>query len=143
PGFHAVFGAQPVSDKPRQKNQTGADFFPVRFAEFCPRSGRRVSHALQRNAKRQTSKLINPILPPHSADPWMIFHGGFYYYCESAHGDTAIRIRKAKTIAGIGQDEGVVVWNAPQSGMNSREVWAAELHFINGKFFIYYAADDG
>ena len=85
----------------------------------------------------------NPILPPHSADPWLIFHEGFYYYCQSANGDTGIRIRKARTIAGIAHDEGTVVWNSPKRGMNSREIWAAELHFINGKFFIYYAADDG
>jgi GH43 family beta-xylosidase len=85
----------------------------------------------------------NPILPPHSADPWMIFHGGCYYYCQSANGDTGIRIRKSSTLAGIAHDEGVVVWNAPRRGQNSREVWAPEIHFIEGKFFIYYAADDG
>jgi GH43 family beta-xylosidase len=85
----------------------------------------------------------NPILPPHSADPWMIFHGGSYYYCQSAKGDTGIRIRKSATIAGIAHDEGKVVWKAPRRGMNSREIWAPELHFINGKWFIYYAADDG
>jgi GH43 family beta-xylosidase len=85
----------------------------------------------------------NPILPPHSADPWMIFHEGSYYYCQSAHGDTGIRIRKAATIAGIAHDEGTVVWNAPKHGRNSRSIWAPELHFINGRWFIYYAADDG
>lgn len=87
--------------------------------------------------------ITNPILPPHSADPWMIFHEGFYYYCQSAKGDTGIRLRRSATIAGIAHDEGVVVWEAPRFGMNSREVWAPELHFINGKWFIYYAADDG
>jgi GH43 family beta-xylosidase len=87
--------------------------------------------------------ITNPILPAHSADPWMIFHEGFYYYCQSANGDTGIRVRRSATIAGIAEDEGVVVWKAPRFGMNSREVWAPELHFINGKWFIYYAADDG
>ena len=87
--------------------------------------------------------ISNPILPPHSADPWMIFHEGSYYYCQSANGDTAIRIRKSATIAGIAHDGGTVVWKAPQRGMNSREIWAPELHSINGKWFIYYAADDG
>lgn len=85
----------------------------------------------------------NPILPPHTADPWMIFHEGFYYYCQSANGDTGVRIRRSASIAGIAHDEGIVVWTAPAHGMNSREVWAPELHFIDGKWFIYYAADDG
>ena len=85
----------------------------------------------------------NPILPPHSADPWMIFHEGFYYYCQSANGDRAIAIRRAETIGEIASDPGTVIWNAPAGGMNSRNVWAPELHFINGAWFLYYAADDG
>ena len=27
--------------------------------------------------------------------------------------------------------------------MNSKEIWAPELHFIQGKWYLYYAADDG
>src|SRR5678815_40475 len=91
---------------------------------------------------RETSKTINPILPPHSADPWMIFHGGYYYYSESRN-KRQIYIRRARTIAGIGQDPGVCVWNAPARGMNSDNLWAPELHLIDGRWFIYYAADDG
>jgi GH43 family beta-xylosidase len=85
----------------------------------------------------------NPILPPHSADPWMILHEGSYYYCQSAHGDTGIRLRRSPTIAGIAHDEGMVVWNAPRRGRNSRSIWAPELHLIKDRWFIYYAADDG
>ena len=87
--------------------------------------------------------ITNPILPPHSADPWMIFHEGAYYYCQSARGDRAIAIRKAPVISEIGADAGTVVWNAPAAGMNSRNVWAPELHRIRDSWFIYYAADDG
>jgi GH43 family beta-xylosidase len=92
------------------------------------------------NAK--TSKVINPVLPLHSADPWMIFHGGFYYYSESRD-RRQIFIRRSRSIAGIGQDPGVSVWTAPSRGLNSDNVWAPELHLIDGKWFIYYAADDG
>ena len=72
----------------------------------------------------------------------MIFHGGFYYYCESRH-DRQIFIRRSRTIAAIGQDPGVCVWTAPATGGNSNHVWAPELHLIDGRWFIYYAADDG
>jgi len=54
-----------------------------------------------------------------------------------------IWIRRSRTIAGIGQDLGVCVWSAPQRGANSDNVWAPELHLIDGKWFIYFAADDG
>ena len=72
----------------------------------------------------------------------MIFHGGFYYYSESRCGGQ-IFIRRSRTISGIGQDSGVCVWKAPARGLNSRNLWAPELHLIDGKWFIYYAADDG
>jgi GH43 family beta-xylosidase len=87
--------------------------------------------------------ITNPILPPHSADPWMILHEGFYYYSQSTVGETGIRVRKSASIIGVAEDDGVVVWQAPATGLNSREIWAPELHFVNGKWFIYYAADDG
>jgi GH43 family beta-xylosidase len=89
-----------------------------------------------------TQKLSHPILPLHSADPWMIFHGGYYYYSESRD-QNRIFIRRARTIDGIGQDAGVCVWTAPARGKNSQNLWAPELHLIDGKWFIYYAADDG
>ncbi len=72
----------------------------------------------------------------------MIFHGGFYYYSESRN-KRHIYIRRSRTIAGIGQDPGVCIWSAPLRGKNSDNVWAPELHLIDGRWFIYYAADDG
>ncbi len=72
----------------------------------------------------------------------MIFHGGYYYYSESRN-KRHIFIRRSRTIDGIAQDLGVCVWSAPRRGKNSDNVWAPELHLIDGKWFIYYAADDG
>lgn len=85
---------------------------------------------------------IDPLIAGPAADPWMIFHDGFYYFCESRD-SRSIHIRKAKHFLDIGQDEGICVWTPPLRGLNSRNIWAPELHFINGKWFIYYAADDG
>ena len=85
---------------------------------------------------------MSPLIPAPAADPWMIYHGGFYYFCESRH-QTTIHVRKSKSILEIGSDEGVKVWTPPPRGPASRNVWAPELHFLEGKWFIYYAADDG
>jgi GH43 family beta-xylosidase len=73
----------------------------------------------------------------------MIFHEGFYYYCEAREKQRCIVVRKSRTIPGIGADPGVVVWKAPRRGRNSNALWAPELHRIGDKWFIYYAADDG
>src|ERR1051325_5982823 len=73
----------------------------------------------------------------------MIFHNGYYYYCESRNDQRSICIRRSTTLAGIADDPGVFVWHAPPKGGNSHAVWAPELHWINDRWFIYYAADDG
>ena len=72
----------------------------------------------------------------------MILHGGYYYYSETRN-KRHIVIRRSRTIGGIGQDAGVCVWTAPSRGLNSQNLWAPELHLIDGRWFIYYAADDG
>jgi GH43 family beta-xylosidase len=86
--------------------------------------------------------MSHPILPAPAADPWMIFHQGTYYFCESRNHRT-IFVRKSDKILEIGNDPGVEVWTAPESGANCHGVWAPELHFFNGRWYIYYAADDG
>ncbi len=86
--------------------------------------------------------LINPIISAPAADPWMIYHEGFYYFCESRD-HTTIHVRKSESIIDIGKDIGVKVWTPPPLGPNCKNVWAPELHFLNNKWFIYYAADDG
>jgi GH43 family beta-xylosidase len=72
----------------------------------------------------------------------MIFHGGYYYYSETRR-ERRIFVRRARTIAGIAQDRGVCVWSAPSQGLNSDHIWGPELHLIDGRWFIYFAADDG
>jgi GH43 family beta-xylosidase len=72
----------------------------------------------------------------------MIYHGGQYYYSE-ARNKRHIVIRRSQTIAGIGLDPGVCIWSAPVKGRNSDNIWAPELHLIDGRWFVYFAADDG
>ena len=86
--------------------------------------------------------MFTPLIPAPSADPWMVLHDGFYFFCESRDHRT-IHVRKTKHLLDVGKAEAVKVWTPPKKGMNKSGVWAPELHFINGKWFIYYAADNG
>lgn len=81
----------------------------------------------------------NPIIKS-GADPWVIHHDGHYYYCYSA-GDK-LYVSKAKNLQDIGKGEVKLVFT-PLKAEYSREVWAPELHHIQGKWYIYFAADDG
>lgn len=84
----------------------------------------------------------NPIIPPPSADPWVVGHNGAYFYCESRN-QNSIWIRKSFCFTELGTDDGALVWQAPTLGANSNALWAPELHRIGERWYIYYAADDG
>src|SRR3982751_560204 len=84
--------------------------------------------------------LINPLLPS-GPDPWITSRNGFYYYMNTT--GRSLVIRKTKSIEALAKAETKVVWRAPESGPYSRDVWAPELHFLRGKWYIYFAADAG
>jgi len=83
----------------------------------------------------------NPLWPGASPDPWMIYHDGHYYFCKSADG--GIKIYKSEFLSNWKNAQAKVVWRPPANGGYSKELWAPELHFLNGKWYVYFAADDG
>jgi GH43 family beta-xylosidase len=84
--------------------------------------------------------LTNPLLPS-GPDPWVTSHDGFYYYTNTTGG--GVTIWKTRSIASLGSAERKVVWKAPAGGPYSRDIWAPELHFLRGKWYIYFAGDAG
>src|SRR5688500_5970473 len=80
----------------------------------------------------------NPLY--HGADPCVVRHGGAYYACQTGPGN-CIEIWKSPTLTARGERR--VVWTAPDRGWNRAQVWAPELHRIDGRWFIYYAASSG
>ncbi len=50
---------------------------------------------------------------------------------------------KTKAITDLRHAESKVIWRPPATGPYSREIWAPEIHRINGKWYFYFAADDG
>ncbi len=81
----------------------------------------------------------NPILH-NGADPWVTKQDNAYYYCGADGG--AIFVGKSATLQTIGSNT-KNVWFPPKKTAYSHELWAPELHFLQGKWFIYLAADDG
>ena len=82
----------------------------------------------------------NPLLPA-GADPWSIYHEGYYYYTHTTGRN--ITLWKTKSLSQLKTAPGKVVWTPPATGPNSRDIWAPELHFLDGKWYLYYAADAG
>lgn len=84
--------------------------------------------------------LRNPLLPS-GADPWCIYKDGFYYYTNTT-GDN-ITIWKTRQISQLRSTTPIVAFTPPSSGPCSRELWAPEIHYIQKKWYIYFAADSG
>ena len=81
---------------------------------------------------------VNPIA--EGADPCVIRHGDKYIWCQSA-GNRGVALWVSDRLTTLGTPH--LVWKAPENGPYSKEVWAPELQFIDGKFYIYVAASDG
>lgn len=74
----------------------------------------------------------------NGADPWMTKYGDEYIYCLSAN--NSIIVSRSKYITKKGELK--TIWSAPSIGWNRSCVWAPEIHFINGLWYVYYAAGE-
>jgi GH43 family beta-xylosidase len=83
---------------------------------------------------------VNPVAA-NGADPWVIRHEGSYYYCRSRGG--GIWVSKSERLVDLGQSRGARVWTPERGKPWSRSLWAPELHYLRGRWYIYVAADDG
>lgn len=99
--------------------------------------------------KGSLSYFGNPLIEER-ADPYITYddESGYYYFTSSwpAYGSVndgydRISIRRSKTLEGLADAEENVVWEAHESGEQSAHIWAPELHKINGKWYLYYAAN--
>ena len=83
---------------------------------------------------------VNPI--GEGADPWVIRdpNTNRYLWCLS-DGNRAIAVHTSDSVTALGRKH--IVWRAPEQGPLSREVWAPELHYLDDRWFIYFAASDG
>lgn len=81
----------------------------------------------------------NPFIEQR-ADPFILRHQGEYYFIASVPEYDRLEIRRATTLEGLRDAPGVVVWRKPDSGPMSHLIWAPELHFIDGRWVIYFAA---
>ncbi len=87
-----------------------------------------------------TDQIENPVVPQR-ADPWVYRHtDGYYYFTASVPEYDRIEIRRATTIQGLGSAVPVVVWQKHPDGIMSKHIWAPEIHYIDGRWYIYFAA---
>lgn len=77
------------------------------------------------------------------ADPYVYRHtDGSYYFTASVPAYDGIVLRRSDTLAGLADAEEVEVWHKHESGIMSCHIWAPELHYVDGAWYIYYAGGD-
>lgn len=84
------------------------------------------------------------------ADPYITKGADGYYYFTASypafgdadHGYDRIILRRSETVAGLADTEEKTIWKAHKEGIMARHIWAPEIHFIKGKWYIFFAAGD-
>jgi len=99
-----------------------------------------VFFALSSHAADESPQWTNPILRQR-ADPHVTLHSdGWYYFTATVPEYDRIELRRARTLGGLTTAEPKVIWRKHALGPMSHHIWAPEIHFIDGKWYVYFAA---
>lgn len=79
---------------------------------------------------------------PNGADPWVLRHTDGRYYLMTTTGSDLV-IRRSTSLVGIAAGERKTIRGAQSGGESSKEVWAPELHWLDDKWYVYFAASNG
>lgn len=95
------------------------------------------------NNSNYQKTLYNKPFIEQRADPYVYRHtDGTYYFTASVPAYDRIILRSASTVMGLESAEEITVWRKHESGEQSIHIWAPEIHYLDGGWYIYYAAGD-
>lgn len=83
----------------------------------------------------------NPLINASRPDPYVTQKDGYYYFMYTR--GNKLGIRKTTSMSLLSTATEVVVWTPPTGTAYSSNIWAPELHFLSGKWYLYFAANDG
>lgn len=86
------------------------------------------------------TSFTNPLLA-NGPDPWVIQKDTTYYFMNTFGNKLAIY--KTNKMSRLSYAPLTTVWTPPPTGLYSKDIWAPEIHYLQGKWYIYFAADDG
>ena len=86
------------------------------------------------------STYTNPLLPS-GPDPYSCYKDGYYYYTHTM--GNRLDLWKTKDITDLRHAEHKTIYTPPAGTEWSRDLWAPEIMFLDGKWYAYYAADGG
>ena len=84
---------------------------------------------------------INPWIMQR-ADPYVCQYDGYYYFTASVPAYDCIVLRRSETLEGLKDAGEITIWKKHEEGPMSKHIWAPELHFLDGHYYIYFAAGE-
>lgn len=82
----------------------------------------------------------NPLLSS-GPDPWVIQKDTNYYYTHTF--GNRIGLYVTGKMSALSNAPLTSIWSPPATSPYSRNLWAPEIHYLQGKWYVYFAADDG
>jgi GH43 family beta-xylosidase len=115
----------------RRSFAAGAALLPIACASRGYAAGRRFPPA---------SDIVNPVVK-NRADAQVFRHtDGWYYLTGSVPEYDRLVLRRARTLEGLHDAEERVLWRHETKGPTSGFIWAPELHQVDGRWYMYFAA---
>jgi len=93
------------------------------------------------------SEYTNPLIEER-ADPYIIKSDDGYYYFTASYpqrgsadgeGYDRIVLRRSATLEGLSTAEEITIWDESSSTEVYRYIWAPEMHYIGGQWYVYFA----
>ncbi|WP_420152416.1 family 43 glycosylhydrolase [Siphonobacter sp.] len=78
----------------------------------------------------------NPI--QNGADPFVYRKDGQYYYMQTV--GNRVDLWRTEKMSELNSARRTTIFTPPATGANSRNLWAPEIYFLNGKWYVYYTA---
>ncbi|MDQ3062415.1 MAG: family 43 glycosylhydrolase, partial [Acidobacteriota bacterium] len=95
-------------------------------------------------SKTASGTFTNPLVTSQdSADPWMIYHKGFYYFTATLDPEGGVWLWRSRYLSDLNASEKRKIYDAPKAGLRSKQIWAPELHRFGKRWYLYFAASDG
>lgn len=85
------------------------------------------------------------------ADPYVTKGPDGYYYFTASYpmksdndpeGYDRVILRRSRSLIGLAKAEEIVVWKVSNTTQSHRFIWAPELHFIGGVWYVFYAGSE-
>ncbi|TDG37271.1 glycosyl hydrolase family 43 [Pedobacter changchengzhani] len=87
----------------------------------------------------QNDQFINPVIA--GADPYVYQKDGTYYFMVTT--GNSIKLSATKKMSEISNAVPLTVFTPTTGDPNSKNIWAPEINFLDGKWYIYYTAGNG